>query len=364
MRSRRATHMLTVALTTLAGCADLTTPEKRTVDYQVFVVLDGPASSRDTVGAITTGDILQYRILVLSEDALFLPQSEAWTSSDTAVLKPINPDRGDFLARAVDATKLDTVRVVAFVEAEGQLVRLEGADTFRVARERFFGAFSDTTPQFLQQLRVTAPREQPFSPGTQLLFDTDRTSSDAPFVPAIVTQRLSDSVIVAVVPAGFTFLTTPAALTEIAPDGRVVVTRLRFVRDAGDSDLDLAESPQPNDTIETATSIAVPLGFAFLSIHGDKDFPLDQQDRDFFTFSLAAQRALRFSIAWNVGSNLDFEVFSFDPILGTKQVHLSATSPSSLLTEEGTVTLDPGQYFLRVYPASFIGPTTYVLTIQ
>jgi hypothetical protein len=352
----------TLALAATAACDTLTTPEKRVVEYSVSI--EPRPSVRDHPDSVTTGDTLRYLVSVTSpDDPQFRIVSVGWSSGNDSLLRFVaatgtSGTQGIFFVRRTTGDAGVDVRAELVLNAAGQTFRLVGRDTLVVRRERFFGAFLPRTVGFLDPLLVTAPPEQRFGTGSLVLFRPDSAVTTVNAVPAIPLLLRPDTMIV-LVPAGIVREPSPVAVTDVA-GGRTVLSRTSLQRAAGDEDLDPLE---PNDDVPAATRIAVPDTFA-LSLHGAAADVPNGTDRDLFTFSLPNPATLRFTLAWNVPSNLDFEIFTLDPLTGLRQTVVRAQSLSTS-REETTATLEARlTYYLEIYPATYVGPTTYVLVIQ
>lgn len=341
----------------LAGCDALTTPEQ--ASENLFLVIQLGAGV-DTAN-LTTGDTLDYVAFVASDVGSpgALPKSQSWTSSQSAVRAVGGVTVGErFVASRVAS---DTVRVEAVVatSAAGDVL-LRGQAPVRVRTDRFFGQFVPSPPwRFLDIVAVVAPPEQRFNTNSQILFAPDAATfaPSVTSVPGLIFERPNDSTIVLVVPAGFR--SDSVQLTNLRPDGRSLASRRVVDRTSNDNDLD---EPEPSDTIAQADSIPIPFDGDVFSIHGSAA-DLATVDRDFFTFTLTAPATVTFTLIWNVPSNLDFEVFYVDPILG-KRTETTARNPSTS-AEQATVDLVAGRkYYLRVFAAEFVGPTTYLLVAQ
>lgn len=366
MRARTLWIACALPLVASLACESLTTPERRTVGYTLRVELNAESSALFSPEALTTGDTLHYKLTVSREDGSVVPQgqvSATWSVSDTDRLSVVDPIEGILFARRISGVNGDSVRVSVTVRDGGQRFTLTGRQEVRVQQEAFFGTLSQTEGvRWRQLLTIEAPPEQRFSPNTEVLFEPDADLSQAAAVPGLIFPegRPDDGTLVVLVPAGLTRELASLWLTDINGTGGVMPTWIRLTRDPDDDDLDPRE---PNNTEEEAKDLTLPLGATVLSIHGDADQPPGAADVDFFKIAVASRATYTFRLVWNIPSNLDFEVYYYDLNL-VKQQLLTANSLDTS-TEQGEATLEPGRvHFLRIFPASFQGPTTYVLTIQ
>lgn len=356
-RSRRFALLAALLAGAGAACESLTTPEHASQRVSLVFLLESTAV--DTTN-LATGDTLDFVALAFTEpdSVLSLPKSQTWSSATDDTLRLLAPaSAGRFVARRVGG---DTVRVEAVVHTDvAGDVLLRGSARLTVRRELFFGEFVPEPPyRFGDLIAVTAPPEQRFSPGSQLVLEPDPAVMAVPRVPALTVGALGDSVLVLIVPAGFRSDT--ARLSSIQLDGRELRTRRSFFRASNDNDLDGLEF---NDDSANASALAIP-DTLLLSIHGAAaDFP-DAIDQDLFTFTLENPATLTFRLFWNVPSNLDFEIYYVDALGLRQDVHLANSLSTS--GEEATVSLEARlQYFLRVYPeGTYVGPTTYIFLIE
>lgn len=326
----------------LAGCDSLTTPESNTTE---LVIVVGPVTGGVNDTLLTTGDTIQYAAIafLLPDSVIALVRSENWGASDS-VLRRITPsDQGRFVARRLGR---DTVRVRAVVKTDFGDVTVVGQKAVRVTTERFFGTFTPTTVAFRDLIIIKPPAggEQPFTDSTQILFAPDPAASALLFIPGIPIVRNADS-LVAVVPAGFA--TGSVALTSIAPNDRDLAARQPITRASGDNDL---------DPFDRADSTRVGLPFVdVLSVH-------DPADVDVYEFTLTAPMTLTIDLLWNVASDLDFVVDTFS-ILGQRGEFFRGSLTDTSREGPHTRAFPARRYEMTVSAKTYIGPTTYVMTI-
>lgn len=331
----------------VAGCDSLTTPESTTEEVNLLVLPQAGSPTSDST--LVTGDSLAYDVFQVTQTALIVPLSQRWSVIDTSRVRVVNENTGRFFVRR---TGMDTIVVEAVVSTAVGNVTLVARRPIRVTDELFFGTLSPTTVRFLNVVMVTAPPEQRFGAGSQILFAPDPAVTTLPFIPGIVLTRSGDGTFTAIVPAGIIRSASPVAITAFQPDGRTLVSRQDATRAGGDTDLDAYE---PNDA-DAAPISAPPFPFGdVMSIDTDADL-------DVYSFTLSAARTTTISLLWNVGSNLDFRLFRLD-LLGRMSV-LDGINDPTANTESATASLSAGDYELEVFAKTYVGPTTYILAIE
>lgn len=342
MRIRPIVRISILLAAAFTGCDSLTTPESTSEEIRIVVVPESGSPQNDST--LTTGDTIAYDVFQVTEGAFVVPRAQTWFASDTSIVRVLNDRTGRFFVRRLGT---DTIKVEAEIEtnAAGN-VTITGQRTIRVTQELFFGPLSPTTVAFRDPLAVSAPPEQPLGPNTQVLLAADPASGDLTVIPGIVTGRTGNTGLTVVVPAGFT--TSPVGLTDIQPDARTLISRRMIARAANDNDL---------DPFDRADSTAIPIPFTdILSLH-------DSLDVDTYSFTLNEVTTLRFFIAWNVPSNLDLRLETFD-LLERRVVVFESDDKNTSNEGPRTATLNPNRYELTVFHRGYVGPTTYLILVE